>query len=212
MSEAIRVAVVDDHPVARAGVEAMLRAQPGIEIVASTASPDDLADTDPTVVILDLYLTGAGPSLGTVVALAARYRVLVMSASALRADVLAALRAGAYGYLNKRAGAADVVEGVQRVAGGEFYLSSELADIVQADLAQRRAGPRPPLLSPREEQVLHYIAAGFTHAQTATRLGLRIGTVDTYVKRIRAKLGLGNKADLTRLAIELGDLDRPPPA
>jgi DNA-binding NarL/FixJ family response regulator len=206
VSRVIRVAVVDDHPVARWGVESVLRGRPGVAVVCSTGSVDELASADPDVVILDLYLNGHGPSLEVVTELTARHRVLVMSASGRRADVLAAIRAGADGYLSKRADADAFLDAVTRVAAGEFYLSSELADIVHADLAE----PGNAQLSPREEQVLRYIATGFTHAQTATRMGLRTGTVDTYVKRIRAKVGLGNKADLTRMAIELGQLDPDP--
>jgi DNA-binding NarL/FixJ family response regulator len=202
----IRLAIVDDHPVARWGVESVLRGRPDFEVVASVGSAQELGGIEADVVILDLYLQGQGPSLGTVTRLSAAYRVLVMSASARRADVLAAVRAGAHGYLSKRADADSIVDALVRVGSGEFHLSSELADMVQAE-------PTTPMrLSPREEQVLHYIAAGLTHAQAANRLGIRAPTVDTYVKRIRAKVGLGNKADLTRIAMELGQLDADPPA
>jgi DNA-binding NarL/FixJ family response regulator len=204
----VRVAVVDDHPVARWGVESLLHNHPEFEIITSTDSAAGLADQAVDIVILDLYLNGPGPALRTVTELSGRYRVLVMSASARRADVLAAVRAGADGFLNKRAKADDFVAAVRLVAAGGFYLSSELADMLQADLGET---PPPVIrLSPREEQVLHYIAAGLTHGQAATRLGIRAATVDTYVKRIRAKIGLGNKADLTRIAIELGQLDGDP--
>jgi DNA-binding CsgD family transcriptional regulator len=91
---------------------------------------------------------------------------------------------------------------VRTVAGGEFYLSSQLADVIDADL--RQEGRPVSELAPREQETLHYIAQGLTQAQTARRMGVSPGTVDTYVKRIRQKLGSGNKADLTRKAIELG--------
>lgn len=68
-----------------------------------------------------------------------------------------------------------------------------------------------PQLTPREQETLGYIAHGFTHTQTARRMGVSQATVDTYVKRIRQKLCLGNKADLTRKAIELGCVDLGPP-
>jgi DNA-binding NarL/FixJ family response regulator len=211
MTGAIRVAIVDDHPVARWGMESLLGTCSGVEVVVSTGSADDVSDAEPDVVILDLYLYGRGPSLDAVTKLSGRFRVLVISASGRRADVLTAIRSGADGYLNKRADEQSFVDAVHSVAAGEFYLSSELADIVEADLGAQAPGPATNRLSPREEQVLHYIAAGFTHAQTATRMGLRTETVNTYVKRIRAKIGLGNKADLTRIALELDQLAAGPP-
>src|SRR5262249_59085310 len=88
----VRIAIVDDHLVARLGIEAVLRGQVGFEIVASTGSVDGLADVEPDVVILDLYLTGPGPSVAAVTHLAARYPLLVMSAPSRRAHGLPAGR------------------------------------------------------------------------------------------------------------------------
>jgi DNA-binding CsgD family transcriptional regulator len=83
--------------------------------------------------------------------------------------------------------------------------------IVHADLTGRHGGDSRPLTA-REEEALRYIAEGLTNAQAATRMGIQTTTVDTYVKRIRAKLGLGNKAELTRKAIEMARLDDDPAA
>lgn len=206
---------MDDHPVARWGVEHLLAGCPGVEVACSVGSVAELeaADVDSHVVILDLYLSGDRPAVEVVGSLSARYRVLVMSASGRRADVLAAIRAGADGYLTKRSDAEMFIDAIGRVAAGGFYLSSRLADIVHADLQGRRhdAGDQYRL-TVREEEALRYIAQGLTHAQAATRMGVQTTTVDTYIKRIRAKLGLGNKAELTRKAIELAQLDDDLPA
>jgi DNA-binding NarL/FixJ family response regulator len=143
--------------------------------------------------------------------------VLVISASRSPGDVLAALQAGASGFLTKQAGDEAVLTAVRRVAGAGFYLSAQLADILQADLAAttgtKAAPAKPPAtLSAREQEVLSLIARGFTHSQTASRLGVSASTVDTYVARIRAKLGLGNKAQLALAALEqqLGHRGRGP--
>jgi two-component system, NarL family, nitrate/nitrite response regulator NarL len=212
-SDVIRVAVVDDHPVARWGVEHLLARCPRVEVVCSVGSVAELEDAgaDPDVVILDLYLSGDRPAVEVVGSLSARYRVLVMSASGRRADVLAAVRAGADGYLTKRSDGEMFLDAIARVAAGGFYLSSRLADIVHADLDGRHGSGGQPRLTAREEEALRYIAQGLTHAQAATRMGVQTTTVDTYIKRIRAKLGLGNKAELTRKAIELAQLDDDPP-
>lgn len=213
----IRIAIVDDHPVARWGVEHVFESHADVQVVCSVASVEELeaalaapgvAGVD--VVVVDLYLTGDGPSLAVIERLAQRYRVLVMSASGRREDVLAAIRAGADGYLTKQAADDAFLAGVERVAAGELYLSSQLADLIHADLeveleAAAPAGDRPRL-APRERETLRYIAQGFTHAQAARRMGVSQATVETYIKRIRQKLRVGNKADLTRTAIELHEV------
>ncbi|MFF2939812.1 LuxR C-terminal-related transcriptional regulator [Streptomyces niveus] len=209
----ITVAVVDDHPIARHGVAHIFGALPDRPIT-TTASVGSLTELEaalaavgpPDVIILDLYLGGGAPALDAVAALSAATRVLVMSASGLPADVLGVVRAGACGYVTKHCSAELFVAAVETVAAGGFSLSAELADILQAELTRGApaSGPVPqpgPRLSAREEETLSYVARGFTHAQTATRLGVRKTTVDTYVERIRAKLQVGNKAELTRAAM-----------
>ncbi|WP_433430467.1 response regulator [Nonomuraea sp. CA-141351] len=218
-TELIRVAIVDDHPIARRGVAAVLADTGGFDVLASVGSPTEFAawvadaQTTPDVVILDLYHDvdpvqgGHRPGLDAVAALANATQVLVMSASGAPDDVLGAVRAGAKGYISKQAQPAQFATAVETVAAGGFWLSSQLADILQTLLTQPPPEPSQPQvkLSPREEQALDLIARGFTHAQTATRMGVSKGTVDTYVERIRAKLQVGNKAELIRAA--LGRLD-----
>lgn len=209
----IRVAVVDDHPVARRGLESMLHEAEDVQVAASVGSPDQLPGDGawPDVVLLDLYHQDDEPCLDAVSRIRAHAKVLVISASQRPGDVLGAVRSGAMGYITKLAEAEMLVAAVRTVAGGGFALSAQLADILQAGLASEAlarpaghgdAGDRcPPELSPREEQALELIARGFTHAQAARRMGVSKATVDTYVERIRAKLQVGNKAELTRAAI-----------
>ncbi|HEX9343758.1 MAG TPA: response regulator transcription factor [Actinomycetota bacterium] len=221
----IRIAIVDDHPVARWGVEHIFEAHPEIRVLCSVASVEELevatgaGEAAPEVVIVDLYLAGEAPSLAAIERLAARCRVLVMSASGRREDVLAAIRSGADGYLTKQASDDAFLAGVERVAAGQLYLSSQLADMLHADLDLDSAleagvgawGGGEQRLAPREEETLRYIARGFTHAQAARRMGVSQTTVETYIKRIRQKLRVGNKADLTRKAIELGKVSAASP-
>jgi len=196
----VNVALLDDHPIARRGLEHVLADLPEVAVVLSTGSVTELrtALNDPAmavdVVVLDLYLDGDLPSLEVVHELAVNHRVLVMSASGRAADVLGAVRAGAAGYLTKQSGAEVIVGAVTTVAAGGFALSPKLADILHAELARPAATTD---LSPREEEALGYISRGLTHAQTALRMGVTKATVDTYVERIRAKLQVGNKAQLT---------------
>jgi two-component system nitrate/nitrite response regulator NarL len=213
----ITVAIVDDHPLVRRGLESVLAEVPDIEVSLSAGSPEELTAgpaagrEPPDVVLLDLYLREDAPCLTLIGQLQAAMKVLVISASGRPADVMGAIRAGASGYLTKLAETAALVAAIRTVTGGGFALSSELADILQAELARpdagqakapgREAGQRASLLSPREREALDLIARGFTHSQAASRMGVSKATVDTYVERIRAKLHVGNKAELTRAAL-----------
>jgi DNA-binding NarL/FixJ family response regulator len=211
--EMIRVAVVDDHPIARKGIAQIFAESGRVSVIESCASAAELSGAlgragdqgQPDVIVLDLYHDGGLPCLDAVAGLAVGYRVLVMSASGDPADVVGAIRAGASGYVTKQSSPEVFVAAVETVAAGGFALSPRLADILQAEL------PRPPgdgqaqvgaaRLSPREEEALGLIARGFTHAQVATRMGVSKATVDTYIERVRAKLQVGNKAELTRAAL-----------
>jgi DNA-binding NarL/FixJ family response regulator len=202
----LRVAIVDDHPVARYGLAAILSTVPDLEVVATVAACAELPVTDTgtvaaDLVIIDLYLVGGRPALADITRLSAQRPVLVVSASRAPADVLAAMQAGASGYLTKHATGDAYVTAIREVVGGGFYLSAQLADLLHA----ATDAPRPPVgrdeLSRREQEALAYIARGFTHQQTATRMGVSKATVDTYIARIRTKLGLGNKAELALAAL-----------
>ncbi len=205
---AIQVAVIDDHPLALRGVADIFRTHPHIHVVCALASVEEfMAATSRTdVVILDLYLATGRSTSATIAMLTRRCAVLVMSASTKPADVVAAVEAGAGGYLTKQAEPAAFVEAVHTVAAGGFYMSPRLADIVHHDV-QHCGVSR---LSSREEETLCYIAQGYTQAQTARRMGVSPATVDTYIRRIRQKLHAGNKADLARRAADLIDLDPRP--
>ncbi|MBV9452163.1 MAG: response regulator transcription factor [Streptosporangiaceae bacterium] len=199
----IDVAIVDDHPIALRGLEAILRSQTGLRVCASAGVAAELSRVATVdVAVVGLYLCGDGPALTDITAISVRCPVLVMSASGRPADVLAAIRAGARGYLTKQATEQGFTSATKAVAEGGFYLSASLAHIVQRDLSLPDR-PARPALTTREEQALSYIARGLTHAQTASRMGISETTVNTHIERIRRKLGLGNKAELTRMAITL---------
>jgi DNA-binding NarL/FixJ family response regulator/DNA-binding SARP family transcriptional activator len=206
---ALRVAIVDDHPVARHGIATILASAPAIRVVAAVGQCDDLprdvagrvlAD----VVLLDLYLNEGHLAVEAIAELPAQVPVLVVSASRNPSDVLAAMQAGASGYLTKNAQEDTYATAVQTVGDGGFYLSAQLADLIQAATRGSARNVEDPL-SPREQETLSYIARGFTHRQIATRMRISKATVDTYVARIRAKLKLGNKAELTLAALRYLD-------
>lgn len=206
------VAVIDDHPMTRLGVTAILTDAGGFAVTASAPDAAQLADLSAfDLILVDLYLADDEPCIGTIAQLSSTNRVLVMSASRRPGDVRAVIRAGAAGYIAKQSDPELIVSAARTVAAGGFALSSQLADILKVELADEAAGgpqeARSPL-SGQEDRVLDMIAQGFTHQQIATRMSIKKSTVDTYVERIRTKLQAGNKADLVRLALEQRQLRR----
>jgi DNA-binding NarL/FixJ family response regulator len=203
----LRLAIVDDHPVARRGLAAILAEDADVRVVASVAAPAALPDPGGCdVVLCDLYLDGDRPSVAAVRELSRVTRVLVVSAASRPADVLACMAAGAAGYATKDMEEDALRAAVREVAAGGFALSPQLAAIVGA--AERsRPGGGGTALTAREREALDWIARGMTHAQAARRMGVAPSTVDTYVKRIRARLRLGNKAELAWFARNLAEGD-----
>jgi DNA-binding NarL/FixJ family response regulator len=198
----IRVAIVDNHPVARRGLMAILSTVPDVDVVAAAADPaglwrTDLASVD--LVICDPYPFGEAPWLSAIADLAARVVVLVMSASRDPADAAAAMRAGARGYLTKHTRDEGYVAAIRAVAAGGVYLAQPLLELPGRATGASRVPPAA--LSDREQEALAYIGRGFTHQQTARRMGVSKATVDTYVGRIRTKLRVGNKAELALAAL-----------
>jgi DNA-binding NarL/FixJ family response regulator len=208
----MRVAIIDDHPVTREGIAALVATLPGFCVVASLGDPVDLPREGVDLVVLDLYLADGTPAVSAVSEIAAWSRVLVMSASRAPDDVLAVVRAGASGYVTKDASGQAMLAALTTVATGGFSLSAQLADVLIAalDRVPRVSGALSDVLSPRESQALDLIAAGYTHAQAARRMDVTKATIDTYVERVRAKLQAGNKAELASIALARRRAPGPP--
>lgn len=188
----IHVGVLESSPVYMCGLAQVLP-RDGIEIVGVRSTPDEGLESAADVYLMDscaLELLGR-ESLGYVSRAAQECRVLIMTPTR---DVLVQtyLDMGAAGAVSKQ-------EDVQTLVQAIRFAAQPVAapDLPETDEALRTE----TTLSGREEQVLRYIAWGYTHGQVARRLGISPHTVDTYVKRIRAKLDVGNKAELTRAAV-----------
>jgi DNA-binding NarL/FixJ family response regulator len=159
----------------------------GITIVAARTSVDQEPSWLADVVVIDVDALHPGDGPAQVAEAAATSTPVLVLDNAHATEGSAYLRAGASGVVNKRESGADLVRAVRAVTSGASVAT--------------RADTTGHQLSDREDQVLRQIARGLTHGQIATRLGISPHTVDTYVKRIRAKLGVGNKAELTRAAL-----------
>jgi two-component system, NarL family, nitrate/nitrite response regulator NarL len=199
----IRVAIVDTHPVARRGLMAILSTVPDVDVVALAADPAGLWRTgleSVDVVVGDPYPLGEPAWLPAIRDLTARVAVLVVSASRDPADAAAAMQAGARGYLTKHTRDEGYVAAIRAVAAGGVYLGQSLVGVPGGPNGASRVPPLP-VLSDREQEALAYIGRGFTHQQTARRMGVSKATVDTYIGRIRTKLRVGNKAELALAAL-----------
>lgn len=205
----LRVLLIDDHALVRAGYRYLLQDSGGIEVVAeaSTAAAGyrRFLRGGVDVTVLDLSLPGAGglEILRRMRARQADASVLVVSMHDEPEIVDRALRLGASGYLCKRSDPELLVEAVRRVAAGQRF--------VDPGLEQRRPGRAPDLaeLSPREFEIFRQLAEGRTVDAIAEALCLSQKTVANYGTTIRAKLGLDNRAEMARVALAAGVIARP---
>lgn len=173
----------------------------GIQVAPSKSLSDSEILWSADAVLVDADMLRSDRDLLHIAEMAQVTAVLVLDDSATAADREAYLEAGAAGVISKHDSIGHLVSVVWAVTSGR-----DLADYrdVEIPAAREQADPVEGTLSEREQQVLLQISRGLTHGQIATRLGISPHTVDTYVKRIRAKLGVGNKAELTRAALLRG--------
>lgn len=200
----IRVVLVDDHPVVRAGVRALLTGQPELEVVGEASDSDQavavVQETTPDVVLMDLSL-GAGPggaaTTSRVRALPRPPQVLVLTTYDTEADILEAVDAGAAGYLLKDAPPEELFRAVQAVARGETVLASSVA----ATLVRRASSPQPSLTA-REVEILQLLSTGLGNREMARRLLVSEATVKSHLSHIYTKLGVDTRAGAVAAAIE----------
>jgi two-component system, NarL family, invasion response regulator UvrY len=207
----VKILIVDDHPIVRAGIRRLLAAEPEIEVREATNGREALSiyrELQPTLVILDLNLQGIGglEVLARLKAVDPDARVLVLSMHDDETHVTRALRAGAAGYVTKNAPPDELFEAIGRVAGGRTYLEREIAEGVV--FASIRASPHPlGDLSTRDLEILRLLADGRTLPQIADTLGIGYKTAANNCSRIKAKLGAASTAELIRIAIRFGLVD-----
>ncbi len=215
VSDPVRVMVVDDHPMWRDAVGRDLLAA-GFDVVAVAASGDEAlarfrADR-PQLLVLDLQIPGPGGVEVTaeVIRQDPSTRVLILSASGEQEDVLAAVKAGATGYLVKSASREELIAAVRRVARGDTVFTPGLAGLVLGEYRRLQEEPGPKLTA-RETEVLRLVAKGLSYKQIADRLVVSHRTVQNHVQNTLSKLQLHNRVQLTRWAIDQG-LDEEPDA
>lgn len=203
MAEQIRVLVVDDHAVVRAGLVNILEAEADISVIGEASDGleaiNKALELKPDVILMDIFMpicTG----LEATVAIREKLpeaKVLVLTISEREEDLFQAIRFGAQGYLLKSASVSEVIEAVRMTAAGEAMLSPHVATRLVNEFRDKADEPR---LSERETEVLQLVGEGLTNTEIGNRLFIGESTVRTYLRRLLDKLHLRNRAEATAYA------------
>jgi DNA-binding NarL/FixJ family response regulator len=202
----LRIVLVDDHAMVRAGVRAELGDE--FDIVGEASDVDEairvIVDTAPDVVLLDVHLPGGDGRavLDACLPQVPGTRFLALSVSDAPEDVVSVVRGGARGYVTKAISGAELRESVQRIADGDAVFSPRLAGFVLDAFAGGAAEQDDEIdrLTPREREVMRLIARGYTYREVASELVLSIKTVETHVSAVLRKLQLSDRRELARWA------------
>jgi two-component system response regulator NreC len=209
----IRILLADDHGVVRAGLRALLDAQPDMQVVAEAEDGPRAVELtrryEPAVVVADLSMPGGGlETIREITALGLPSRVLVLTVHAEERYLLPVLEAGGSGYVRKSSAHTDLLEAIRTVARGEVFLDpAATKTLLRGYLGRVRSGEEldlGELLSEREREVVRLTAEGYTAQQAAEILALSPKTIETYRHRAMQKLGLTNRAELVHYALRAG--------
>ncbi|MER5972548.1 response regulator transcription factor [Streptomyces sp. NPDC002055] len=208
--DTLRIIVVDDHTVMRAGVIALLASEPAIDVVGEAG--DGLAGVelverlDPDVALIDLRMPVLDGTSATarIVAGRARTRVLILTTYDTDAEIERAVEAGAIGYLLKDTTRDQLVDAIRSASRGETVLAPRVAERLVARMRQ----PTPVALTPREADVLSAVADGLSNPEIGQRLVISEATVKTHLLRVFAKLDVRDRTHAVVVALERGLLDR----
>ena len=204
----LRVLVVDDHAVVRAGLNRIINDAPGMSVGAEAGDAaealDQLRAGSFDAVVLDLDLPGRGglELLGDIKREYPELPVLILSFHAETAYAVPALQAGADGYLMKDSGTGELVAAIEKVVSGGKFVTASVAEQLATAVGADAKRPRHAALSEREHEVFRLIGSGLSVSQIAAKLALSVKTVSTYRARVLEKMDLQNNAQLTHYAIK----------
>ncbi|HSN32972.1 MAG TPA: response regulator [Ideonella sp.] len=215
-AEPIRILVVDDHTLFRRGLMSLLAREPRFEVVGDAADAGDAQrrarELQPDLILLDNHLPGVTgvDALPALREAAPAARVLMLTVSEDEADLAAALRAGASGYLLKTIEGEALAQAIGRVMGGESVVAAEMTGKLVSALrgsgaAPAASAPSPvELLSPRERQILRGIARGASNKEIARELGIAETTVKIHVQHVLRKLDVSSRVQAAVLGASHG--------
>lgn len=215
MLKPLRIAIVDDHPLMRAGIGATLKRDTGFEVVASGASAEDAIkianEFTPDIMLIDVNMPGSGMTAARTISKEhPEIRVLFLTVSERQEDVTNALEAGARGYILKGISGPDLLRTIHSVANGETYITPEFAARLLASPISRSPTACKTLdpdlhLSVREEQILREVALGQTNKEIAKKLELSEKTIKHYMSGILQKLSARNRVEAVLASKRLRD-------
>ena len=206
----IRLVIADDHELIREGIKKIVRPCTDLKVVGEAADMKQavalVAQVHPDVVVLDISLPDFD-GLDGLAELRRHFpglRVVMLSMHPEERYALAALRAGALGYVSKAMASAELVEAVRHAAQGTRWLGPRVAELLAREVTSPPAAPAHHALTPREGEIVALIGAGLQVKQVAAELGISISSVNTYRTRIFRKMGLSSNAALIRYALRHG--------
>ncbi|PBB22068.1 MULTISPECIES: response regulator transcription factor [unclassified Mesorhizobium] len=217
MIGAIRIAIVDDHPLFREGVTRSLSEIGGFEIVGEGATAQDaerIASTvQPDILLLDISMPGGGLSaVASILADHPAQKIVMLTVSETNADVTTALNAGVQGYILKGVGSRALADILRNVAAGEGYLTPTLSARLLSDLqspqSADRVADRLRQLTERQAEILRLVAEGLSNKEVALRLELQEKTVKHHMTGVLSKLNVRNRTEAALMVREFRDRDR----
>lgn len=208
----MRVLLVDDHKVVRAGLKALLESTGRVDVVGEASSGEEAVDKartlEPDIVIMDLSMPGMGGVQATrqITDLGLEARVLVLTVHDEDEFLVPALNAGAEGFLNKSVADTDLMGAIEAVVRGHSYLPRRAAAILARRKVEGRSRSRPgaEVLAARERTAVALYANGFSAREMAEEMSLSPKTVEGYIARAKMKLGLRARRDIVRFALDSG--------
>lgn len=217
MNEPIRILVVDDHPVVRKGIVAMLEIEPDLLVVGECSNGEEAiqktGQLNPDVILMDLVM----PRIDGVEAIRAikqtqpDARILVLTSFGTSDKIFPSLNAGATGYLLKDSDPTELITAIHKVYNGEGWLHPAITRQVLSQLSQQAAAPTPVRqrapeedLTEREREVLRFIAQGLSNQEIARNLVVSEATVHTHVSKILTKLNLNSRTQAALYALRKG--------
>jgi len=213
----IRILLADDHPMFREGVAHSLGSEPDLEVIAQAASGEEAVELAqrliPDVALLDITMPGMGgiAAAARIAASVPDMRILMLTVSEDKDNLLAALKAGAHGYVLKGASASELRAIVRRVAGGEAFVTPTLAARLLAEFSRPQAHDPLSGLTAREAEVIELVSQGLTNREIGERLHIAEKTVKHYMTCILHKLHARSRTEAALIAVQHGLPARPAP-
>ena len=208
-----RVLLADDHQIVRESLRSAMEREGSVQVVGEAENGrlavDMALELAPEVVLMDIHMPGLNGTEATrqIKAQNPGIKVLILSMYSQKQYVMAVLKAGASGFLQKNCSLAELLEAIAQVANGKSYLSPEVAGLVIDQAVKAGVAPGvedAPELSPRERQVVQLVAEGHSGKSIAEQMHISESTVDTHRRNIMLKLGLKGVAELTKYAVREG--------